>query len=95
MKKHITNKQYLELRNQGKLKLRKWINNPIVNKWKLDTPFHLSIGQMIEFLIEKESLDGDEYGWLVFRGVSTYNLKEKPNALADALWEEVKEVLER
>lgn len=98
MKQEITREQYHELSDAAKLKLRKWFNNPIVDKWKLSTALALSIGQMIELLNEHQ-----EYQFHIFRRTLDWKVivgdfqygKVLGEELCDSLWEAVKEVLEK
>ncbi len=97
MKQHITKKQLEEIAvGDTLLKL---------DKWMTENDYHglLTIGQMIEFLDENKSplakgiiykqLD-EEY--MTCKVAFVYlDKKRKINCLVDALWEAVKEILEK
>lgn len=107
MKQHITDHQWNELSDEAKFKIRKWYNNPIIDKWKLSTNLSLSIGQLIEFLMDNtngKSIDLENhvegvrgyvsrvaFGRVKSPVLVAWNKKE----LVDALWEAVKEVVEK
>ena len=90
MKQEITQKQWRELSERSQLEIAKrygdgiekpefWVNNPSVY-------INLSIGQMIEFL-------GDDYINVLYKydnGNPAWT-----EHVCDALWESVKEVLEK
>ncbi len=100
MKQHITIDQLNELSLEARLKLGKWLFSP-PNTFNNELPL-LSIGQMIEFLLEQDSgyfsidtlpvhspLDFEMVLILVTDDRKTFRKPE----LADALWEAVKNVL--
>ena len=97
MKQHITVEQLEELSKKGKDKLWRWWET----HWseELDVSDDgcplLSIGQMIEFLLEKNphrnywfQCQGEVCCWF-------HPIESKHKELVDALWEAVKEVLEK
>ena len=100
MKQHITVEQLNQLSEKGKEKLREWWEKDIVEVDESkkqpemicfgykDLPL-LSIGQMIEFLIENNKLEGEEYGR---PALPTYN-HDWEKYICDDLWEAVKEAL--
>lgn len=95
MKQHITNKQLIDLSMEAAQRLEVWLKAK-------GYPQRLNIGQMIEFLAEKEVID-EEFiycqwelnnncpSWVVNSDGENYRSKE----LCDALWEAVKEILEK
>lgn len=102
MKQHITAEQLNELSEKGKKKLRKWSQN-------LDSSFDLtedndnglpllSIGQMIEFL-QQHHLKTDPMNMTITYSSSLlswwFKDEKQYRELCDALWEAVKEVLEK
>lgn len=94
MKQNITIKQLEELSKTQKDKLRKWINpNLYSHDLQASSVGLLSIGQMIEFLYQKHTIDIDSeerespmMGWSV-------NKKYHALELCDALFEAVKQNL--
>lgn len=81
MKKYITNQQWNELNDKEKKELVKYFNNN-----ENETEFiELSIGQMIEFLFEKE--------WSGFSWESSSAQLTISTNLANDLWEVVKSIL--
>ena len=101
MKQHITTKQLNELSKEGKEALMDWWfaktdQNTNQKPRQRPTPLHhlphLSIGQMIEFLDERnpllwyidEGIQKDKFGRFMIGDCST----DKDN-LCDALWEAV------
>lgn len=107
MKQNITPEQLNELSDKGIEGLRKWLSKKygydVMNKdhTKWLESLLLSIGQMIEFLDENDFLElidywganigGYQNKWRVECKDSQFN----DNELCDALWEAVKEVLEK
>ena len=99
MKQHITIEQWNELPPSGQVKIRKlWRNNgQEVNLLGVND---INIGQMIEFLDEQnENFDviyrykgGWEVGSKDHNDILAFSDKEE---LCDALWEAVKEVLNK
>ncbi len=99
MKQHITEKQFNELGNKGESTLFRW-----GKKRGLPSKPLLSMGQMLEFLDEKKKwkmfmsinhFTGSNC-WGIMDGLNQgrpvlYSSKE----LCDALWEAVKEILEK
>lgn len=106
MKQNITKTQFNELTEKAKIKLRKWWWKDSINESYFGDPdeglYQLSIGQMIEFLGNRnwpfleihqgkklhEGLEVDNWS------VETVNPDEEYQSeeLCDALWEAVKEV---
>lgn len=98
MKQRITTKQLNELSEKGKKRLRKWWKEKKIgdiSEWKQTYKAYkytlplFNIGQMIEFL-------GDE--WFAYISLQNKDdLKQfmvaKPEAICDALWLAVKEIL--
>jgi hypothetical protein len=98
MKQNITTKQLNELSEKGKDKLITWMMNcgyvTVEVNLEEDIPL-LSIGQMIEFLDEQfVELHQTSSFWGVRLKKNKY-VVEKPKELCDALWQAVKEVLEK
>lgn len=105
MKQHIAVDQLNELSQKQRLALRKYMlkdwARPMVNKKgesihaEIPTEdYLLSIGQMIEFLVEKTNHKFDDIlyegtNWAVYYGYGSTKRIE----LCDALWEAVKKVL--
>ncbi len=104
MKQHITVEQLDELSDKAFRRLNKWVFKGVfsdANDLKIkgkkgryyavttEDGYFLSIGQMIEFLIENDSLHGDEDG-----RPALPTLKEDwKKYICDDLWEAVKEIL--
>lgn len=101
MKQHITIEQYNELSDGEKNLLSYWVVDhpngccaPHITEI-YDGDALLNIGQMIEFLDERyENFDlaTGGSGWMVYYKKGVYETQEE---LCDALWEAVKEVLEK
>ena len=97
MKQHITPEQLNELSKEEKKKLRKWLMDKQIMIVQPHYLIPLSIGQMIEFLdengfeITRHKTESADHVWSVTRGDSNFLFKE----LCDALWEAVKEILEK
>ena len=113
MKQHITEKQLNELSKKGKKILKDWYwkklsvveqlveNSSYLEGIEYDKPL-LSIGQMIEFLQEKQKTGFYEIAFTYQRSIQKlrfihYKFKEFDKTynqeLCDALWKAVKEVL--
>jgi hypothetical protein len=97
MKQHITVDQLNELSKRSRDKLEEYMS--IKGYWTT-TMFHLgpSIGQMIEFLDEHiDHRFGDNWWNELFYG--DYDggiyLREENKEISDALWEAVKEILNK
>ena len=101
MKQHITVEQLNKLSEKEKDRAREWViqkleTNPSWNNVPLnEESLLLSIGQMIEFLLEKNphrnywfQCQGEVCCWF-------HPIESKHKELVDALWEAVKEVLEK
>lgn len=106
MKQHITFSQLKELSNKAIDRLDIWYHDEcehVCHEVETDLPRHplplLSIGQMIEFLDDANSVGySDEAGFIYLEstkewGVTTSATYYKTE-LCDALWEAVKEILE-
>ncbi len=96
MKQHITDAQLEELSTQGKKNYFKWI---MEDKCYVDL-YYANVGVMIEFLDEHDSrlLLSKANGEVWIVGFSTASARdERPHGreLVDALWEAVKEILEK
>jgi hypothetical protein len=91
MKQHITQKQFLELSDK---------HQEFILRWCMERDYYIfGIGQMIEFLDERGSieLDNENNGWLIgywYKGETT-PIRVSRHELCDALWETVKEILEK
>ncbi len=119
MKQHITEKQFLELSDKGKDKLREWWNRKGYTSYcesckneglyidePLNEPF-LSIGQMIEFLMENTNwhINITQFGlhnWILGdlkspkpKGFMLYETNYSDTELCNCLWKAVKEILEK
>jgi len=113
MKQYITPEQLNELSEKGKERLRgrihqKWQDEAealepmvfVTTASPQDRDLLLSIGQMIEFLDEKNYLEIIDYGGVNIGGyqnkwrVECENSQISDNELCDALWEACKQVLE-
>lgn len=95
MKQHITKEQLDELKDKTAI-YRAFVKDK-------EHGYLLSIGQMIEFLDEHENIKGMYFGsgsigWEWENEESNLDMfrtNKFPNELCDALWEAVKEVLEK
>jgi hypothetical protein len=97
MKQNITTKQLNELSEEGEERLREWIvdHSEYYPDWDAQWPLPLlSIGRMIEFLgdvvIDVDLVDGELNGGGYINETMDDGLQ-----FCDALWEAVKEVLEK
>lgn len=92
MKQHITLQQLDELPLKSKVLLREWCIEQkycgLDNDIRVLADMQLLIGQMIEYLAEKNRIiiSNNEKGW--------YVEGEQEKELCDCLWEAVKQVLE-
>lgn len=102
MKQHITYEQMCELSPQARVKLTKWFWNKIVSgplpELVTRDEEDVTIGQMIEFLDEHWGAwqISSWQEWSITRhenGETQYHNTEPE--LCDALWEAVKDILER
>ncbi len=96
MKQHITASQLDELSKKGIKNLKKYLlPKNIPGFWDVNFVPTLSIGQMIEFLDEENVAIDITTGWTIIaselQDLHTYKNEE----LCDALWEAVKEILEK
>ena len=92
MKQHITNKQLIELSFEAGDKLKIWAKKREGRIIGIGDNLLLSIGQMIEFLDENYIKAMMSYApvyeeWAI--------AAVEPDELCDALWEAVKEVLNK
>lgn len=97
MKQHITVDQIEQLTKKGKVnyvglqKKYKWFDYQMT--WLNDKVYFLNIGQMIEILnkvdIDVRLKNGKQ------QGIGYINGNRKEKELCDALWECVKEILEK
>lgn len=94
MKQYITLDQLNELGEKAETKLIDWCKSKNYKNLDWPLPF-LSIGQMIEFLyqnetvvIESEDRESPHMGWVVNRETGAVEL-------CDALWTRVKKILEK
>jgi hypothetical protein len=88
MKQHITTKQLNELSERGMEKLILWTVDD------RDYNSRLSIGQMIEFLKyygKLKQIHNTDVGMTRIE----WKAEPQPTSICDALWEAVKEVLEK
>ncbi len=109
MKQHITIKQLNELSEKGADKMKEWLATKVKGTpvgeitlidGRLPSPI-LSIGGMIEFLddgVVKPHIYKVSRGWVVDEYIygqedSIFNIRRKE--LCDALWEAVKDTLEK
>jgi len=90
MKQHITIDQLNELSEKGTSRLIHWVEDHGYANGGWTKAGLLSIGQMIEFLGEKEAFDDDWQGSIILPCRF-----DEVDRLCDALWEVVKEVLEK
>lgn len=95
MKQHITVEQLNDLSEKQLRNYLKWIDEKYYRSSGVWNENLISIGQMIEFLyqnetvvIESEDRESPHMGWIV-------NKKYRAVELCDALWQFVKEVLEK
>ena len=109
MKKEITQKQLNELSKKGKERLWKWCKEKLYLSLDMSKPitlYHpdgkdnssyklplLSIGPMIEFLLDHDKLDGDEDGRPVLPVYRDIHSSGSGDMICDALWEACKEIL--
>lgn len=96
MKQFTTEKQLTELTNQQSLALWSWVLDHGYDGE--DGSLHLSIGQMIEFLGLEIIYVENEADWWGVKTLKKLNAHIEPAQypeLCDALWEEVKRVLEQ
>jgi len=99
MKQHITKDELYEVSNESIDKLAEWAREKGYIG-KDEQHIFLSIGQMIEFLEEKNGdrekndfmITTSNTGWHICFGVNCKRKHEKKE-LVDVLWEAVKEVL--
>ncbi len=108
MKQHITQKQVMELSNEALIELINYSNKkgwdgPVIKFKRGKSEFQLttlSIGQMIEYVSERkkdihiEWLEHDEWGVSSCLDEGWEDWKRE-SELCDALWEAVKEILEK
>lgn len=99
MKQNITPKQVEELSEKANKKLIKWLKkNDYYYLYATSEGRILSIGQMIEFLIDNRYYIILEQEDLNYKWVLTQNFVEggyyENKELCDVLWEAVKEILE-
>jgi hypothetical protein len=105
MKQNITDQDYFSLTQKARGKLDKWYAEHYFEKGRAYTDVfpYLSIGEMIEFLVDNETKDCDFFidkvGKWTFEGDhGIFWASEKStnshDELCDALWEACKTVLE-
>jgi len=83
MKQHITKVQLNELSGKGKVRLFKWITEKgYARNLDVEPNPLLSIGQMIEFLVDSDYIMMDDFDF-------------DDNELCDTLWQATKEELEK
>lgn len=94
MKQRITPQQYDELNKDSRDKLAKWV---ISKGGKTSYDHVLSIGQMIEFLVEHDIDWINELYWITGKdGLAPQFVKGfGDKELCDALWELIKGALEK
>lgn len=107
MKQQITESQWFELSGKNRLKLAKMfidmsgtgmgIGNYGVEKEHATVAFRMTIGQMIEFLFEKDGFifaHDTEGAWLNTTSNIVLYWDKQEQELCDELWEACKKILE-
>ena len=95
MKQHITEKQFLGLSSKG---MDKYRDTFLTGKVPIDKMMYVNIGQMIEFLDENTITTYSIYRRIVDWKIVYKDMdfgKIMGGELCDALWEAVKEILEK